>query len=250
MKLVQTIHSNSVSALQTCIPIIPSRRSDAGRARIAHYDPNSAAGIAFWNLALELCPLVEHANIPDVGRHTPGIICLTSAERGAGRTLCAANLAIALAQRGRRVLLVDAETVEPMQRSVFHETDDAATTTGAAPILSTDIVGLDLLPARPAMRFASQLPPVSFDDIARLADLRFDHAGYDVVVVDAPSLHTGWCDAKSTAVNDDLLLIELSDGKESTFRAPRNVRHRVLFNRSADRRRHCRSGFASRFWVK
>jgi Mrp family chromosome partitioning ATPase len=48
-----------------------------------------------------------------------GCIWITSANDGEGKTLCACNLAIALAETGRRVLLVDANTRRPALRRLF-----------------------------------------------------------------------------------------------------------------------------------
>jgi len=55
----------------------------------------------------------------DGERGGPGVLAVISAQRGEGRSYCAANLAVALAQRGGRTLLIDADLRRPRLHEVF-----------------------------------------------------------------------------------------------------------------------------------
>jgi protein-tyrosine kinase len=121
-------------------------------------------------------------------------LAVVSADRGDGKTFLAANLAVALAQRGGRTVLVDADLRGPRQHEVF----DLEPGTGLAGMLSGradpqairavhGVGGLFVLPA-------GQVPPnplelVERADFARLIALlkaRFDH-----VIVDTPAARYG-----------------------------------------------------------
>ncbi|MFM1854739.1 MAG: hypothetical protein RLZ83_48 [Pseudomonadota bacterium] len=121
-------------------------------------------------------------------------LAVVSADRGDGKTFLAANLAVALAQRGGRTVLVDADLRGPRQHQVF----DLEPGTGLAGMLSGradpqairavhGVGGLFVLPA-------GQVPPnplelVERPDFARLIALlkaRFDH-----VIVDTPAARYG-----------------------------------------------------------
>ena len=121
-------------------------------------------------------------------------LAVVSADRGDGKTFLAANLAVALAQRGGRTVLVDADLRGPRQHEVF----DLEPGTGLAGMLRGradpqairavhGVGGLFVLPA-------GQVPPnplelVERADFARLIALlkaRFDH-----VIVDTPAARYG-----------------------------------------------------------
>lgn len=59
--------------------------------------------------ASDLRRLAADATLPGPGPHRPRLVVLGSGKGGAGTTTLAVNLAAALAQQGRRVLLVDAD---------------------------------------------------------------------------------------------------------------------------------------------
>ena len=93
---------------------------------------------------------------------TPRVIVTTSPEAGDGKTTVATNLAIALAQIGRRVVLVDGDLRKPRLHTIF----DTVGTSGLAQLLEegesridgpiadlvceTQIPNLSLLPTNPA----------------------------------------------------------------------------------------------------
>lgn len=61
---------------------------------------------------------------PGIGGHSIRTLCVTSAEAGDGKTLTAANLAIALAQTGLRTILIDANLRRPMIHELFQQQNE------------------------------------------------------------------------------------------------------------------------------
>jgi capsular exopolysaccharide synthesis family protein len=118
-------------------------------------------------------------------------LLVTSSEPGEGKTTVASNLAIALTQLGRRVLLIDAD----MRRPSIHRAFTLADHYGLADCLAgsqdwqpgvqpTDVPGLDVLvcgtiPSNPAELISSR----------HMQDLLEEAVeGYDFVIVDSPPL--------------------------------------------------------------
>ncbi len=63
-------------------------------------------------------------NIFGAGTEGPRAVVVTSSEPGAGKSTVVANLAIALAQGGRRVILIDANLRRPVQHNLFGLNND------------------------------------------------------------------------------------------------------------------------------
>lgn len=120
----------------------------------------------------------------------PRTILITSGQVGEGKTSVSLNLAIVLAQIGKRVLLVDAD----MRKSRLHKLLRTFNDHGLSSLLSvsgpislqpfrTQIGGLDVLPSGPH-------PPNPADllDSDRFAQLRdaFLQKGYDHILFDSP----------------------------------------------------------------
>lgn len=57
-------------------------------------------------------------------KHKQKIVLITSFAENEGKSSVAANLALALAEKGRRVLLIDADLRKPAQHLLFERTDD------------------------------------------------------------------------------------------------------------------------------
>ncbi|MBK7200244.1 polysaccharide biosynthesis tyrosine autokinase [Candidatus Amarolinea dominans] len=133
-------------------------------------------------------------------------LSVVSAEPGEGKTTTAANLAVALAHAGQRVILVDADLRRPRLHTVFGVSNNLGLTTALLPdggpltahLQPTAVPGLHLLtsgpqPPNPAELIGSERM------VALLSDLR---QAADVIVLDTPPV---------LAVADAALLAHASD---------------------------------------
>ena len=145
-------------------------------------------------------------------------ILLTSPTPGDGKSTCISNLAIAVAQAGRRVLLIDADCRRPVQHKTFDVEETPGLTgvlTGKAKmaeaIRATQIDRLDLLQCGP-------LPhnPAELLDSQALLDL-LGEAGrkYDQVLIDSPPV---------TLVSDARVLAASCDASVLVLRSERSTR--------------------------
>lgn len=123
----------------------------------------------------------------------PQVIAVTSAEAGEGRTNLACNLALSLAEAGRNVLLVDADSENPRLHEIFGVPNDYGyyDLVGPTPqeptreiidsIYVTALPGLLFLPAGRAGHGTTLV------DNLRVAELMMLlRSEYDAVIVDAP----------------------------------------------------------------
>ncbi len=134
------------------------------------------------------------------------VIMVVSAVAGEGKTTTSANLAVVLAQAGKRVILVSADLRKPRVHRYFDLNNDKGLTnvmSGEDPLdkvlLQTDTHNLQILtsgptPARPAELLQSQQMGVIIEDLRNRADF--------VIVDSAPVL----------VVSDTLALAPIVDG--------------------------------------
>ena len=143
-----------------------------------------------------------------VGRavNPPRVILVTSASPGEGKSITARNLAVSLAQQGKRVLLIDADLRRPADAKEFGESAKeglgsflAGPGTTPPPIVELQAVpNLCLIPAGPVPENPSELL-----GSLRMRQLVSDmKAQFDVILIDSPPV---------LPVVDALLLSELSD---------------------------------------
>lgn len=122
--------------------------------------------------------------------NTGGLLLVTSANPGEGKTTTSANLAIALAQAGKRVLLVDADLRRPYLHTLFGVANSPGLSDlfwgqGAAmenALQATAVPGLQMvtsgqLPPNPGELFESK-------EMTRLLERFHEHA--DIVILDSP----------------------------------------------------------------
>jgi capsular exopolysaccharide synthesis family protein len=148
----------------------------------------------------------------------PQVIQVTSPNKGDGKSTMAANLAVSIAQSGKKVLVVDADFRRPRQHKIFGLTGQvgiAAVMAGEAELeavlQATAVENLFVLPcgSRPANP-AELLTSPRFAEL--LAALR---GRFDFVVVDTPPL---------LAVSDPSVVAPRVDGVLLTIRVSKNGR--------------------------
>ncbi len=203
------------------IGLVPALRAEGGRLRvikangreapdlpavelISHGDPRAKVSEAFREVRTAL--LVSQPGKP------PRSILITSAQPGEGKTAIAVNLAITLAQIGRRVLLVDADLRKPRLHKIFHALNrdglstclSGATTPWPEPQF-TEITGLDVITSGPLPpNPADLLDSERFDQFQReVAEQGYDHVIYDsppILAVADPVITAGKMDAVALVV--------------------------------------------------
>ncbi|MHB1001511.1 MAG: polysaccharide biosynthesis tyrosine autokinase, partial [Armatimonadota bacterium] len=139
------------------------------------------------------------------------LLAITSPGRGEGKSTTSANLAIAMAMDGKKVLLIDCDLRRPSMHKLFKVSRDKGFTnvvTGSCKIedaiLSTEIENLHILPSGPLPPNPSEFlnSQHSRDLLKRVEDL------YDMIIIDCPP-SVGLSDVQvvSTMVDGILLLV-------------------------------------------
>jgi capsular exopolysaccharide synthesis family protein len=142
-------------------------------------------------------------------------VMVTSATTGEGKSTTAANLAVAMAQDGRRVVLVDGDLRRPTVHKHFDLPNDTGLTNviAAGASLADTLVtipdsGLSVLPSGP-------IPPNPAEllDSGKFGDLLGDLARrYDMVVFDAPPV-LGMADAAVLGAHADGVVMVIAAGE-------------------------------------
>ena len=149
------------------------------------------------------------------------VITMTSALPAEGKTTTAANLAIATAETGRSVVLVDGDLRKPRLDELFGLERTVGLTTalvGRVPldqaVQATRTPGLDILTSGTLPPNPSELlqTEAMVDLVGRLSET------YDLVLIDAPPL---------LAITDGALLAALSDGALVVVRHGRTRQHEL-----------------------
>ena len=148
---------------------------------IAHHKPSSHAAESLRTLRASL--FLATADGP------PTRLLITSARPQEGKTCLSTNLAISLAQMGRRVVLVDADLRRPRVHRVFDIPITPGLTnylTGSSPLPqllhATPVRLLDVIPSGPVPPSPAEL----LDSLAMRTLLDELNKRYDFVVIDAP----------------------------------------------------------------
>lgn len=150
---------------------------------ITHHDPSAAASEAFR---------VLRTNIQFLGLDQPlKTILVTSASPAEGKTTTIANLAVAFAQSGMRVCIVDADLRRPMVAKTFDIDNWSGLTTALlgqksveSTVRETTVPGLYVLPSGP-------IPPNPAELLGsqRMTNLLAElEANFDMVLVDTPPI--------------------------------------------------------------
>ena len=149
--------------------------------------------------------------------HPLNVLMVTSPAPSEGKSLTAANLAVALAQGGRRVILVDSDLHRPRMHRIFGLQNNVGVTTA---LITDDAQGLDGLLQEgnvPGLRVLTSgpLPPNAAELLGStrmrklLAELQ---AKADIVVLDSPPV-TALSDAAILATQSDGVLMVLDAGR-------------------------------------
>ncbi len=153
-------------------------------------------------------------------KHTQGhhIIQITSPESGAGKTTLAANLAVSIAQSGKRTLLIDADFRRPRLHTIYGMPNQVGFTTLLAgqaelpqAIQESGVLGLSILTSGPIPPNPSEL--LSSPRLKELFDCLRQQ--YDFVLVDTPPL---------LAVTDPCVVASRVDGVVLTIGNSKNSR--------------------------
>jgi capsular exopolysaccharide synthesis family protein len=142
----------------------------------------------------------------------PGRILITSPGPGAGKTTTAVNLAMALAQSEKRVLLVDADLRKPRMHKIFKKSNQKGLSNYLAggsgenllqqgPLENLTLVTSGPVPPNPSELLSSQRMEQMLADLSRK---------FDVIVCDSPPL---------MSVADARILSRLFDGTILVVRA-------------------------------
>lgn len=183
------------------IPLMGGKNGDRNRdQRIvlpARDNPCSFIGTSFEMLQTSLGFTVSD--------HPLQVILVTSAVSGEGKSFIAANLAIATAQMGRRVLLIDADMRQPSQHRIWQQmnlkglSDILVDQANFPEIISSPYANLNVLTSG-----TTPPNPIALIDSKRLASLiKTVTDAYDFIIFDTPAL---------TLAPDALTLGKLVDG--------------------------------------
>lgn len=185
------------------LPRMPENLAPAVRGQRVLLEPNSDVAEAYRTVRTAI-----NFGVPDGRAKT---ILIASPSAGDGKTTVASNLAIGLAQGGKRVLLLDADLRQPGQHDTFGVENHA----GLVDILAHELApaevaqktlvpNLELIPAGPSAENPSDLlnSPRFVELMDELAD-RYDH-----VVIDSPPV-LAVTDARVIAASTDVTVLVL-----------------------------------------
>ena len=196
---------------------------------------------AFRQVRTSLLSVAQDGNL-----HT---LLVTSAEPGEGKSTIASHLAIAMAQSGRKVLLVDGDLRAPVQHKIFSLPNQQ----GLSNVLRGEVALANAVQRSPDAGFwvlsSGPLPPNPAELLgsAEMAALiERDAKEYDVVLLDAPSL-LAVADAGILAplVDDVLLVVGRAQTRQNEVQAACHLLDRlgarsvgVIINRAEHRERY------------
>jgi capsular exopolysaccharide synthesis family protein len=191
------------------VPHIQKVKTAALRGQQLHADPMSDVAESYRTIRTAL-----YFGSPAGAVRT---LLITSPAPGEGKSTLASNLAIAMAQAGNRILLLDADFRKPTQHKTFEIEKHIGLSTVLAnqqtleeAIRPTMVNGLDVLPCGPIPANPSEiLNSQMFADVLDSLAERYDH-----VLVDSPPVMPV-TDARILAANCDATLLALRAEKST-----------------------------------
>ncbi|WP_270180242.1 CpsD/CapB family tyrosine-protein kinase [Alkalihalobacillus sp. CinArs1] len=159
------------------------------------------------------------------GRKQVKTLVITSSQSGDGKTTTSSNLAIVMAQQGKKVLLIDADMRKPSLHSIYHLPNRKGLSTVLSGqqqledmIIPTDIPRLDLLTSGPVPPNPSEL--LGFEEMEVLINQARDL--YDFVIIDTPPLLVV-SDAQILLNLCEMSLLVLKSGKTTKVDAKKAI---------------------------
>jgi capsular exopolysaccharide synthesis family protein len=191
------------------VPNLKAPRKFRARPLLLRRNGQSAAGEAFR---------VLRTNVLSFGlAGPPKKLLITSIEPGAGKSTVLANLAVALAQSGRKVVAVDSDLRDPCLDKIFDVSDDFGLSNAifdqggfSLGLRDTKIPGLCVLPSGPLPPNPTEL--LEFSRTRELVGLLAQQA--DVLLLDSPPLRS-FADASVLAPLVDGVVLVVSRGSVS-----------------------------------
>ncbi len=204
---------------------------EIGQALVSSEDPRAALGpaggsleLAVWrdlNFAAEsFRKLLPHLLYSSLRTARPRVITVTSATHGEGKTFVACNLATALAQSGRKVLLVDGDRIHPRVHEVFGVDNESGFSDlilhqpGRAGGAASDTVWstrVENLFVSPAGRGMARLATLAHDPrVPAVLDRLCCH--FDMILIDTPPVFAEGDAVALGLQSDGVLLVVRSPG--------------------------------------
>jgi len=187
------------------VPRIPRPRGPGAALPVLLRTPETPAAESYRYLRSRLRPVLARDGAISV--------LVASAYEGEGRSTTAANLAIAFAQAGRSVILVDADLRHPRQHTMFDLTADR----GLTDLLAGDAKPQDALQPGPVprLRLLAAGPGSDLFEGARLGEVITALSRLcDILVIDSPPI-LSVSDAIGLAATADHVLL-IGDFRRST----------------------------------
>jgi capsular exopolysaccharide synthesis family protein len=221
MRSVEEIQTVIGLPILGVVPQMTGRRTAVARAMTVHLDPRSAVAEAYRTIRTAVYFGADGSRC--------STILVTSPESGDGKTTCVSNLAIAIAQTGRSVLLLDADFRKPTQ----HKNLDIKDAAGLSSVLAgretvdraiqrTGVEGLDILPCGPIPANPSEiLNSREFTELVENLAGRYDH-----ILFDSPPVNLVTDARILGALCDSTILVLRAD--KSTRKAGEHARNALL----------------------
>ncbi len=203
------------------VPHIMGGKTAMARGMEVHVEPMSEVSEAYRTIRTAV-----YFGVPEGQDNT---VLVTSPAPGDGKTTMASNLAIAMAQAGHSVLLIDCDFRRPRQHRIFGMKDDVGLSSVLAgqhslgeAVQPTTVPNMSLLPCGPIPNNPSEIlnSQIFADTIEELKG-KFDH-----VVIDSPPVNPV-TDARILAASADVTIIVVRADK-STRKLSENARESLL----------------------
>jgi capsular exopolysaccharide synthesis family protein len=191
------------------VPSMPPRLTRSERGTSVQLQPRSSVAEAYRTLRTAIY-------FGGSSSRTRSVL-ITSPSPGDGKSTVVSNLAIAMAQAGERVLIIDADCRRPTQHQIFGVSNEAGLstillgeTTPAQAIQSTSVTNLLILPCGPLpANPAEVINSMEFSDL-----LEALASQYDRVLLDAPPV-IPVTDARILAASCDATIVVIRADKSN-----------------------------------